>query len=38
MGKRVRRTALLRIQGWHVNHNRIERIWREEGLKVPARQ
>lgn len=31
-------TALLRAQGWHVNHKRVERIWRREGLKVPAKQ
>jgi transposase InsO family protein len=31
-------TALLRQQGWWVNHKRVERIWRREGLKVPARQ
>ena len=31
-------TALLRIEGWTVNHKRVERIWREEGLKVPQRQ
>jgi putative transposase len=31
-------TALLRTEGWIVNHKRVERIWREEGLKVPARQ
>jgi len=30
-------TALLRTQGWHVNHKRVERIWRQEGLKVPSR-
>ncbi len=30
-------TALLRNQGWIVNHKRIERIWREEGLKVPQK-
>jgi len=28
-------TALLRNQGWIVNHKRVERIWRKEGLKVP---
>jgi len=28
-------TALLREQGWNINHKRIERLWREEGLKVP---
>ena len=31
-------TALLRAEGWRVNHKRVERIWRCEGLKVPARQ
>lgn len=31
-------TALLRDEGWHVNHKRVERIWRREGLRVPARQ
>jgi transposase InsO family protein len=31
-------TALLRSQGWFCNHKRVERIWRREGLKVPARQ
>ncbi len=31
-------TALLRQRGWHVNHKRVERIWRREGLKVPAKQ
>ncbi len=30
-------TALLRVQGWVVNHKRVERIWRREGLKVPQR-
>ena len=30
-------TALLRHRGWHVNHKRVERIWRREGLKVPKR-
>ena len=30
-------TALLRTEGWHVNHKRVERLWRREGLKVPAR-
>ena len=28
-------TAMLREQGWQVNHKRIERLWRREGLKVP---
>ena len=31
-------TWLLRAEGWKVNHKRIERIWRQEGLKVPPRQ
>ena len=31
-------TALLRAAGWQVNRKRVERIWRREGLKVPARQ
>ncbi len=31
-------TALLRAEGWLVNHKRVERIWRREGLKVPPRQ
>ncbi len=31
-------TALLRREGWRVNHKRVERIWRQEGLKVPRRQ
>ena len=29
---------MLRAEGWKVNHKRVERIWREEGLKVPNRQ
>ena len=31
-------TGLLRNSGWHVNHKRIERIWKREGLKVPPKQ
>lgn len=31
-------TALLRDAGWVVNAKRVERIWRREGLKVPAKQ
>ena len=32
-------TALLNAgEGWHVNHKRVERIWRKEGLKVPKKQ
>ena len=29
---------MLRAEGWVVNHKRVERIWREEGLKVPKKQ
>ncbi len=35
---RRRVAALLHDAGWLVNVKRVERIWREEGLKVPARQ
>ena len=28
--------ALLRREGWLVNRKRVQRIWREEGLRVPA--
>jgi transposase InsO family protein len=31
-------TGLLRNEGWNVNHKRVERIWRREGLKVPKKQ
>jgi putative transposase len=32
-------TALLNNnEGWRVNHKRVERIWRREGLKVPQKQ
>ncbi len=31
-------TALLQQAGWKINHKRVERIWREEGLKVPQKQ
>ncbi len=31
-------SALLRDAGWLVNDKRVERIWRREGLKVPAKQ
>jgi len=34
-----RTTALLNNEyGWRVNHKRVERIWRKEGLKVPQKQ
>ena len=28
---------LLRAGGWHVSHKKVERLWREEGLQLPAR-
>ena len=31
-------TAMLQTEGWHVNHSRVERLWRREGLKVPRKQ
>jgi transposase InsO family protein len=31
-------TALLQVAGWQVGKDRVQRIWRREGLKVPARQ
>ena len=31
-------TALLQVDGWQVNHKRIERLWRREGLNVPLKQ
>lgn len=31
-------TVMLREDGWEVNHKRVERIWRLEGLKVPQKQ
>lgn len=31
-------TALLKEANWEVNPKRVERIWRQEGLKVPAKQ
>jgi putative transposase len=30
-------TALLKLAGWRVGKDRVQRIWRREGLKVPAR-
>lgn len=29
-------TRLLRREGWQVNEKRVHRIWKQEGLKVPA--
>ena len=31
-------TALLRGTGWEVGKDRVQRIWRREGLKVPQKQ
>ena len=31
-------TELLQREGWRVNHKRVERLWRQEGLKVPKKQ
>ena len=28
----------MRGEGWPVNHKRVERLWRREGLKVPQKQ
>jgi putative transposase len=30
--------AFLRCEGWAVNRRKIQRLWREEGLRVPARR
>jgi transposase InsO family protein len=31
-------TGLLQMAGWSVNAERVQRIWRADGLKVPAKQ
>jgi putative transposase len=31
-------TSLLAVSGWQVGCDRVQRIWRREGLKVPKRQ
>lgn len=31
-------TRLLRNDGWRINHKRVERLWRAEGLQVPQKQ
>lgn len=31
-------TAMLKAEGRKVNHKRVERLWREEGLRVPKKQ
>lgn len=28
----------LRKRGWTVNHKRVERLWKEEGMQVPEKQ
>ncbi len=28
---------MLKSSGWAVNHKRVERLWRQESLKVPKR-
>ena len=30
--------GMLNNSGWHVNHKRVERIWRRKGLKDPHKQ
>ncbi len=30
--------ALLLEEGWEVNRKRVQRLWREEGLRVPRRR
>jgi transposase InsO family protein len=31
-------TAMLNVEGWKINHKKVERVWRKEGLKVPQKQ
>ena len=31
-------TALLQREGFQINHKRVERLWRQEGLKIPQKQ
>jgi len=31
-------TAMLHHEGWRVNHKRVERIWKQQGLKIPKKQ
>ncbi len=28
----------LRLEGWEINRKRVQRVWREEGLRVPVRR
>jgi len=37
-GQEQNNSTTLDVEGWIVNHKRVERIWRKEGLKVPQRQ
>jgi transposase InsO family protein len=30
--------ALLRREGWYINKKRVHRLWKEAGLRVPAKQ
>lgn len=30
--------GMLRLEGWRVNRKRVHRLWRREGLSVPAKQ
>ena len=30
--------GMLNLEGWGINHKRIARLWRQEGLKVPQKQ
>jgi len=31
-------TGLMNLEGWGINHKRVERIWKQEGLKIPRKQ
>ena len=37
-GQEQNNSATLDAEGWIVNHKRVERSWRKEGLKVPKKQ
>lgn len=30
-------SELLQAEGWQLNHKKVERLWREEGLQLPER-
>lgn len=38
VSKAVMGIARLRHEGWRVNHKRVDRLWRHEGLTVPTKQ